>query len=226
MRQLVLLLVLLVVSTQAAVAQAYRVDLELTPAAPFPFLSKFGTIDVQVYPGGVRTEALLIHAFSRNGDKSVTLEYPLSRIYYDIPVSSVRPTLLQLARAKNEIMPGMKEFPVEYVGSGTVRGVAAKCYRIRLGPEAHINVWTTSAVPRNPQFELLLAESLRAVSRTTPALLGKVPGLPIYVELNTTRFKKFTVLRLKQIVRSGTGEENAFKTKFMIRAQFVEDLLK
>ena len=40
--------------------------LEASPAAAFPYLGKFGNVELHVYAGGVRAEALWLNSFSRN----------------------------------------------------------------------------------------------------------------------------------------------------------------
>src|SRR5690349_3750285 len=80
-RRTLLVLVLLAAASTASAAtppQRYHLELEANPAAPFPYLSKFGTdIEVHVYPSGVRLEALWLNSFSRNGASAVSVANPL-----------------------------------------------------------------------------------------------------------------------------------------------------
>ena len=208
---LVLVLVLPALVTSAPPKpEPYRIDLELHPMAPFPFLSKFGSVDVSVFPGGVRADTLLVDAFSRVGTRGVTVENDVARTYFELTTADVRSLLLTLSGSKNEIMPGLPQFPVaKDVISGPVRGVPAKRYRVVLGNEAFIDVWTTTVVPKNAQFHMLETELLRTVSAPAASLSSTIPGMPIFVELNTRRFKKLPLLKLKQIVRSAEGEAEA-----------------
>ena len=48
---------------QAAPPPAYHLELEANPAAPFPFLGKFGTITLHVFPSGVRAETFWLQRF-------------------------------------------------------------------------------------------------------------------------------------------------------------------
>src|SRR5207244_9612203 len=43
----------------------YHLTLEAHPAAPFPFLSRFGTVTLDVYPAGVRADSFWLNGFSR-----------------------------------------------------------------------------------------------------------------------------------------------------------------
>src|SRR5579859_6816519 len=67
-----------------ATARPFHLTLEANPAAPFPFLSKFGNVTLQVYPNGVRAESMWLRGFSRNGAPAVTVEDPLNRTYSDV----------------------------------------------------------------------------------------------------------------------------------------------
>src|SRR4051812_46878622 len=85
-----LLPLLVALAVFPALAQAapprYHLELEANPAAAFPYLSKFGTsIELHVYPSGVRAEALWLNSFSKNGAPAVTVANPLGRMYVDIP---------------------------------------------------------------------------------------------------------------------------------------------
>ncbi|MFP5247186.1 MAG: hypothetical protein ACLGH0_10870, partial [Thermoanaerobaculia bacterium] len=99
MRSLFALVLALALSAPALAAPAkpYHLELELTPEAAFPYLGKFGTVDLHVYAGGVRGEALWLHGFSRNGAPSVTVANPLARMYVDVATAEIEPILAKLA---------------------------------------------------------------------------------------------------------------------------------
>src|SRR5262249_48854875 len=72
--QLAMLAALLLAS---AAALPYHIELQANPGAPFPFLSRFGTVTLHVYNGGVRADTMWLNGFSRNGSNTVTVENPL-----------------------------------------------------------------------------------------------------------------------------------------------------
>ncbi len=189
-------------------AGGYRLELEANPAAPFPFLKRFGTVDITVYPGGVAAKAPLLRAFSRNGDPHVTVMSPLSRVYADVALAKIRAMMLTMARAEGEVMPGMSEFPVSGPAKGKVGGLDALRYRFQLGPESSMDVWTTTAIPRNPQYQKLALEFAGTVSKPAAAMVSRLAGMPIYVELNTIHYKKVALLRVKTFTASAEGAED------------------
>lgn len=219
-------------STAVAQRQAstapYTLELELNPTAAFPVLRKFGTIDVSVYPGGVRAESLILHAFSRTGSPEMTLLAPLSRLYTEVPVGELRNIALTLTNSTDEMMPGLGEFPIDpKVLVGKVGVIPAKRYRILLGENSWIDVWSTSVIPENKQFERLQRELVSAISRPAAKLVNKIPGTSIYIELNTQHYRKVPVLRLKSLVRSKEGEAEALQRgRFWARAPIIDLLWK
>ena len=79
MYRLILALLLSALALPALASTPYHLELEANPAAPFPWLGKFGSIELHVYRGGVRAEALWLNGMSRNGAPSVTVANPLGR---------------------------------------------------------------------------------------------------------------------------------------------------
>src|SRR5437867_12755827 len=67
----------------------YHIELIANPGAPFPFLSRFGTINLHIYPAGVRADTFWLNGFSRNGAPTVTVENPYGRMYTVGPRSGV-----------------------------------------------------------------------------------------------------------------------------------------
>src|SRR3954468_3510732 len=97
-----LLLAFLTASLHAALPPAYHLELEANPSTPFPFLGKFGTVTLHVYPNGVRAETFWLNGFSRNGTNAFTLETPLGRMYTDVPVAQISATLRKIATSGME----------------------------------------------------------------------------------------------------------------------------
>jgi len=204
-----LFLALLFLTTTAhATPRPYHLTLEAHPAAPFPFLARFGTVTLDVYPGGVRAETFWLNGFSRNGSPAVTVENPFWRMYTEVPLASIASTLRKLSTAGVEnAAPGALQKPV----GGAVKGVAAVRYRLQYGREAWIDIWTTRAVPENPQLRAIVNELVAGISPATASVSHAIPGTPIHVELNFRRYKKVTLLELKKIRHDSAGENDALK---------------
>lgn len=201
-----LLLAFAAVSLHAAPPPAYHLELEANPATPFPFLGKFGTITIDVYPGGVRAETLLLNGFSRNGASTITVENSVTRMYTKEPVANIAPTLQTLGRVDVETSSVPTRGPET---AGKVGRVDARRYRLIYGPQAWIDIWTTTAIPANPQFRTLVNEFLRGIAPGAAAAMRTIPGTPLYVELNFRRFQKLPLLRLKGLAMNNEGEERA-----------------
>ena len=205
----------------------YRLDLEVYATAPFPFLKRFGSVDVSVFPEGVGAEMLLIRGFSRNNTSTVTIMNPIARLYAEIPIAQMRSILLKLGGQDSELMPGLAEFPIDKnVIAGTVKGIPARRYRVILG-ESWIDVWTSTQIPRNPQLIRLLSEVLGTVSRSSSILIERIPGTPLYVEMNTKRFKKLVLVRPASFQQSDSGAADALSVgRFYVKAPFSDILFK
>jgi hypothetical protein len=226
MRQLSLVLfALLSLFLLSAAPRPYHLELEVTPKAAFPWLGPFGDLDVHVYPGGVRGEALWLNGFPRTGTKQVTVVNPLGRMYVDVATSEIAPTLAKLAGSS----AGAERAARPALGStmkGKVKGIAATRHRLVYGPNAWIDVWTTDVVPSNPQLRLLVRNAISGVSPGTAAVADKLPGTPVYVELNFRRFRKLPIVRLKKLEFSAEGQEDALTLgKLYVRAGLLEKLL-
>lgn len=219
------LAVLLSIPAMAAPPRPYHLELEATPEAVFPWLGRFGKVEIHVYPQGVRSEALWLNAFSRNGAPAVTVANPLGRMYVDVPVTDIAPMLRKLAGdkageerdAKPKLGPSMK---------GTVKGLPATRHRLLFGPTAWVDVWTTEAIPQNRQMQLLVRNVVSGISPGTAEVAGKLPGTPIYVELNFRRFKKVPLVRLTRVTWSDKGHEDDLTLgRLYVRAGMLEKLL-
>lgn len=209
----------------AAAPRPYHLELEMTPKTAFPWLGRFGDVDLHVYSGGVRGEALWLNALSRNGSKSVTVANPLGRMYVDVATAEIAATVAKLAGnevgsergAKPTLGPKMK---------GKVKGIAATRHRLVYGPNAWIDVWTTDAIPPNPQLRLLVRNAVAGVSPGTAAVADGLPGTPVYVELNFRRFRKVPIVRLKKLTFAAGDEADALTLgKLYVRAGMLEKIL-
>jgi len=206
---------------------AYHLVLEATPGAPFPFLSRFGTTELHVYPHGVRGETIWLNGFSRNGDKNITVENPLARMYTEVPVTSVGPIVAKLATALPKTLEFTAPPPVLAPVDGTVHGIAAKRYRIVYGPEAWIDLWTTDKLGDAPQLRAIVLQLITGISPFTAKSAARIPGLPLYVELNFSHFKKLAIVKVKTLTFDNEGEDDALKVgKLYVHAPLLDSLWK
>lgn len=198
-------LVLIAFFALPSLAAPYHLRLEATPAAPFPFLSKFGKVDLDVYPGGVRAETLWLNGFSRSGAPAITVMNPFGRMYTEVPVANVGAIVRKLSAGELQNMSAILGTPV----NGRVHELPATRYRLIFGPAGYIDVWSTHAIPENVQFRALVVQFVTGIAPQIGALAKTIPGTPIYVELNFRRFQKLPLLRLKSIAYDNSGEADA-----------------
>jgi hypothetical protein len=207
-------------------ARPYHLELELTPGTAFPYLGKFGKTDLHVYAGGVRGEALWLHGFSRNGASAVTVVNPLARMYMEVPTADIVNILTRLAgdpSAQERKVKPMLLAPVK----GKVKGIDATRYRLQYGPATFIDVWTTTVIPQNSQLRLLINEAVGGVAPGTASVASKLPGTPIYVELNFRRFQKVAIVQFKKLTFAADDEADALTLgKGYIRASILEKLFE
>ena len=220
------LLFLLLPLPSARAAQPYHLVLEANPAAPFPFLSKFGTVTIHVYPAGVRAETFWLNGFSQNGSPTVTVENPLGRMYTDVPLGQISSNLHKLSNLGKGI-ESVAPLALQKPMGGSVRGMAAVRYRLQYGPQAWIDVWTTSAIPENPQYRAIVNQFVQGISPATGSVMKAIPGTPIYVELNFRRYQKLPLLKLTKFERNAEGETDALKTgSFYFKAPLLDAIWK
>jgi hypothetical protein len=202
----------------------YHIELEANPAAPFPFLSKFGKVTLHVYNAGVRADTFWLNGFSRNGTTTVTVENPYGRMYTEMPVSEIAAILQKMA--KDHVQEGVPP-PVAPPVSGNVRGIAAKRYRLIYGAEAWIDVWMTQRVPENAQLRVIIDALVRGIAPLTADAMRSIPGTPLYVELNFSHYKKLPLLRLKTFSLTNAGQEKALSVgRLYFRAPMLDAIWK
>jgi hypothetical protein len=222
-RHLLLLALIALPGLAAPPPRPYHVTLEASPAAPFPFLSKFGTITLHLYNGGVRAETFWLNGFSRNGSPAITVENPLGRMYTEVPVTNISSIVGKLAG--NELRNSQPALATPM--AGRVGELSATRYRLIYGPAAYIDIWSTHAFPENTQLRSIVAQFVGGISPGTATLAKTIPGTPIYVEMNFRRFKKLQLLRVKSVAYDNEGEADALKVgSFMLHASVLDALWK
>lgn len=223
MRILTTILVLTFAATLSA-ATPYHLELEATPEAAFPYLGRFGKVDLHVYAGGVRGEALWLHGFSREGSDAITVVNPLARMYVEVPLDDIAPVLTRLAGSAGKI----ERDAVPTLGptlEGKVKDIPATRHRFLYGPDAWIDVWTTDVIPANLQLLDIVDRIVTGISPGTAKFTSELTATPIYVELNFRRFKKVPLVKFKKLTMAAENEEDALTLgKMYVRATVLEKL--
>jgi len=205
----------------------FHLVLEANPAVPFPFFGRFGTIELHVYPNGVRGETIWLNGFIRNDANVITVENPLGRMYTEVPVTSVGPIVRRIATSLPKTLGFTATPPVTGPIAGTVHGIAAKRYRIIYGKEAWIDVWTTDALGDAPQLRAITLQLVDGISPLTAKSAAAIPGVPLYVELNFSHFHKLALVKVKTLTFDSAGEEEALKTgRIYMHAPLLDSLWK
>ena len=202
----------------------YHLELEASPAAPFPFLAKFGTVHLHVFRRGVRAETLWLNAFSRDHTDFLTVLNPLGRMYVEMPIANIASMLTKLGGTREQIAYSV---PVSAPLRGKVKGLDATRYRLVYGPDAWIDLWMIESIPQNAQLRRIVDELVAAISPSTAAAARKIPGTPVYVELNFSHYKKLPLLRLKELRFTNEGEDDALRVGALyMKAPFADAILK
>ena len=220
-----LAIALFVLAANASIAQQkYHLELEATPEAVFPYLGRFGNVELHVYAGGVRAEALWLDAFSRNAAEAVTVVNPLARMYVDVNVAEIAAILKRLAGAAGKVERNAAPELAKPL-AGKVKGIAATRHRLVYGPDAWIDVWTTDVIPENAQMKRIVNQIVSGISPRTGEVAKEISGTPIYVEMNFRRFKKVTLVRMKKLTYAADDEADALtRGALYVRASVLEKL--
>jgi hypothetical protein len=200
----------------AAPQRPFHLVLEASPSGVFPYLGKFGDVEIHVYRSGVRMEALWLDSFSKNGAPAITIMNPLGRMYADMDVADIAPALRRMAGAAG----ASERAAAGTLGSitkGTVGGNAATRHRLVYGPSAYIDVWTSDTLPENAQLKKIMVEVVRGVSPDSAAAVSRIRGVPILVELNFRRFQKVRLLTVKKLTFEAEDEEDALAVGALYR---------
>ncbi len=204
----------------------YRLEMELDLMAPFPFLDRFGAVELIVYPQGIRAEGLATTAVTLTGSSTVRIANPVLRLYADVPVSELGKILLsQSGVSTNELLPGLENVALTKIGTGTVKDIPATRYRLSVGSKISIDLWTTADIPRNEHLNAIGLEVLRAISSAAAEAVTQLPGTLLYAEINSPNFQKVRLLRLRALTRSSAGfEEELAPGSFYAEAPLVDRL--
>ena len=205
---------------------AYHLELLANSAAPFPYLGRFGTVRLHVYSHGVRANTIWLNGFSRNGSPDVTVMNPLARMYTDVPIREFPAFIARITGGESELIESNTPI-ISAPTSGKVQGITAKRYRLVYGPSAWIDIWTTQVIPENPQLKRIVDEFVRGVAPATADLMNKIPGNPLYVELNFSHYPKLPILWVKSLTMDNRGEAVALAVgSFYFKAPFLDAIWK
>jgi hypothetical protein len=221
---------LLVFATFAATSirsapRPYHLELRSSPASAVPVLSRFGTIELHVYPGGVRAESTWLDSFSRSGSSTITLLNPVARMYTEVGVEempSLMARMIGVRRSESDDAPRLLA-PVR----GKVNGMEAQRYRLDYGEGEWMDVWTTAIVPQNTQLRRIVDAFVRHFAPATAAPLARIPGNPIYVELNTHEHPKLPLLQIVSMEFNADGESKALRVgSWYFRAPLIDAIFR
>ncbi|HJW92465.1 MAG TPA: hypothetical protein VJ901_02505 [Thermoanaerobaculia bacterium] len=206
---------------------ASHLVLEANPAIPFPFLARFGSVTLHIYPHGIRGETIWLNGFVRNEQKDITVENPFARMYTEVPVARIGAIVGKLVAALPATLAFTSAPPVEGPLAGTVHSIAANRYRIVYGAEAWIDVWTTKQLGDVPQLRAIGQQIVGAISPWTAKSFAAIPDVPVYIELNFSHFHKLAILKVKTLTSDDDGEEAALQSgKFWVHAAVLDSLWK
>jgi hypothetical protein len=183
----------------------YHLELDANLGAVFPTFGRFGNIRIHVYPAGVRADSSLLNAFSRNGAKNLTVLKPMVRMYTDVALTEMT-AMIAAGTDEFEDVPRI-------IGptAGKVGALVASRYRLQYNKTEWIDVWTSRDVPANAQFRAVIDAAIRGLSARSADVVRKIPGTPVYIELNFRGYNKVALLKLRRLTWNSAGETAALK---------------
>jgi len=209
----------LLIAGAAHAATPYHLELQSSPASVVPLLSRFGAIEIHVYDGGVRVESLALDSFSRNGSPTITLLNPIARLYTEVTVEEFPALIARMVGVRKSDSNAVPKL-LAPVG-GKVNGLNARRYRLMYDATEWMDIWTTTDVPANPQLRRIIDAFVRHFSPATALPLARIPGNPVYVELNTEAHPKFPLLQMRSLKFDTSGEDKALRVgKWYLKAPF------
>lgn len=227
-----LLLTLLLVVPPVSAADSpirherYALQLEARPSAVFPFLDKLGRVNLSVYPQGVRVDSLWLDGYLKSGSETVRIENPALRMYTDASYVTLRRLFRGLAPEEETMKLGALPV-VKTTRRGKIKNLSVTCYRIQLGKEAWIDVWSTDTLKKSQPYQELQTQVLMTISPDLARAAAKIPGTPLHVVLNTERYPETTLLSTRGAFRSSAGHEEALQTgRFFLRVPSIDPLVK
>lgn len=198
-------------------AAAFHLQLQSNAAESFPLMKRFGAITIDIYPRGFRAKSVWLRGFAINGQNAITIENPISRTYAKQPMSSIG-DMVRFIGGK----PVQAAAPVDVqITTGNVGKLPSRRYRLIYAKNEYVDVWTTNALGGAPAFRAAVDEVVRAIAPGSAAVLRRIPGTPVYVELNMGEHRKFAIVRTAGVFRSAAGEAEALRVSpWMFPAPF------
>jgi hypothetical protein len=181
----------------------YHLEFDANLGAVFPRFRRFGNIKIHVYPAGVRADSALLNAFSRNGAPNLTVLKPMVRMHTDVAFTEMT-AMIAAGTDEFEDVPRIVGPTVGRVGS-----LAATRYRLQYNKTEWIDVWTNRDVPANAQFRVIMDAAIRGLSERSADVARKIPGTPVYIELNFRGYSRVALLKLRRLTWNNVGETAA-----------------
>ena len=200
-----------------ALTRPVHVTLRSNAAATFPLVSRFGVITIDLYPRGFRAKSVWLRGFAINGQNTLTVENPISRMYTRMPMSGIGDIARFIGGKPVNIGPPRNVV----VTSGSVGKLPARRYRIVYSANDYVDVWTTAAGPPAPAFRACVDELVRVIAPQSALLLRRIPDTPLFVELNIGPYRKVALLQVAAVAHSSAGEADALRVSpWMFPAPF------
>jgi len=197
------LLLFCLIPTGHAAPRPYHLELDANLGAVFPTFGRFGNIRIHVYPAGVRADSSLLNAFSSNGARSMTVLKPMVRMYTHVAFTEMT-AMIAAGTDEFEDVPRIVG-PI----AGKVGSLVAMRYRLQYNKTEWIDVWTTRDVPANAQFRAVIDAAIRGLSERSAAVVRRMPGTPVYIELNFRGYDKVALLKFRRLTWNNAGETAA-----------------
>ncbi|HSP36038.1 MAG TPA: hypothetical protein VLU46_17130, partial [Thermoanaerobaculia bacterium] len=110
---------------------------------------------------------------------------------------------------------------------GKVNGISAQRYRLQYDAREWMDVWTSPAIPANPQLRRIADAFVRRFAPGTAKPLARIPGNPLYVELNTPEHPKHPLLQFESVQFSAAGESDALRVgKWYFKAPLIDAIFE
>ena len=206
-RRTLLLVLTLALAVSAPARVIERPDAVVVYSADLPLraIRRMGPIRVEVGPEGVGAINDSARGWIPEGAGRIQVVWQRPPLRASLRPRDLASAITRLA-SEDERATGLAPVMVDLsdIHHDSIGGYPVELYRIRFSPTAHVNVWTTDALPRSETFVDLIAEAAGAVSRDTGPLVSQIPGLPLHVELVSRKTGRVDLLRLSTVEASGS----------------------
>jgi hypothetical protein len=192
----------------------YRVEL------PFRGLAPPGGIELKVYPTGIRADSRFFSGYARTGEGDFYLMSRLARLYGKVPIPVVG-DILEERLAPDERL-GTRSYALSASGQErTIAGLPALHYRIEIGAGTTLDIWITEALEESEQFRRVTDQIISSVAGPIAPLVRALPGMPLEVILDSSRFPGLRLLSLERLSSDGSRAARSLRVgRFYLPAPF------